>query len=70
MMSTEKVHYIGLSVVGARIWELIAAPQEVDAICAQLLKEYSVSPEICRAEVDAFLNELAQNGAVTLEVDP
>jgi hypothetical protein len=49
--------YIGLSKVGARIWELIETPQDIDAVCAQLLDDLEVAPEICRAEVEAFLKE-------------
>ena len=67
MMSAEKGNYIGLSEVGARIWELIDTPQEVDAVCAQLQAEYDVAPETCRAEVESFLNELVQHGAVALD---
>jgi hypothetical protein len=67
MMSTEKVNYIGLTEVGARIWELIETPQEVDAVCAQLLKEYDIAPDACRVEIDAFLNEMVKHGAVALD---
>ena len=67
MMSAEKGNYIGLSEVGARIWEIIETRQEVDAVCAQLQREYDVAPEICRAEVESFLNELVQHGAVALD---
>jgi hypothetical protein len=67
MMSTEKVHHIGITEVSARIWELIETPQDVDAVCAQLRSEYAIAPEICRAEVDAFLDELVQQGAVVLD---
>jgi len=67
MMSAEKGNYIGLSEVGARIWELIETPQEVDAVCARLLGEFEVAPDVCRAEVEAFLNELATHGAVALD---
>jgi len=70
MMSARKPDYIGLSEVGARIWELIETPQDVDAVCARLLDEYDVAPEICRAEVGAFLNELVQNGAAALDPPP
>jgi hypothetical protein len=49
MMSAEKGNYIGLSQVGARIWELIDAPQDLDAVCAQLQNEFEVTPEVCRA---------------------
>ena len=54
MMSAEKGNYIGLSEVGARIWELIETPQEVDAVCTQLEDEFEVAPEVCRAEVETF----------------
>lgn len=70
MMSTEKPSYIGLTEVGVRIWELIETPQEVDAVCAQLLKEYDIAPEACRAEIDEFLDELVKHGAVTLDPQP
>ncbi len=71
MMSAEKGNYIGLSEVGARIWELIDTPQDVDAICAQLQDEYDgVTPEACRAEVETFLNELVKHGAIALDPPP
>lgn len=67
MMSAEKGNYIGLSEVGARIWELIETPQDIDAVCAQLQTEYDVTPEACRAEVETFLNELVKHGAIALD---
>jgi hypothetical protein len=67
MMSAEKGNYISLSEVGARIWELIETPQEVDTVCAQLQQEYEVAPETCRNEVETFLNELVKHGAVALD---
>jgi hypothetical protein len=69
MMSAEKGNYIGLSEVGARIWELIETPREVEAVCAQLQQEYDVTPEACRAEVETFLDELEKQGAVAFEPD-
>ena len=70
MMSADKGNYVGLSEVGARIWELIETPQDVDAVCAQLQGEFEVAPEVCRAEVESFLNELAGHGAVALDPRP
>jgi len=68
MMSAEKGNYIGLSEVGARIWELIEKPQDVDTLCARLQNEYEVPASTCRAEVETFLNELVKHGAIA--VDP
>ena len=70
MMSAEKGHYIGLSEVGARIWDIIETPQEFDVVCARLRDEYDVTPEICRAEVETFLNELVKHGAAALDPPP
>ena len=70
MMSAEKGNYIGLSDVGARIWEIIETPREFDAVCAQLQAEYEVTAETCRTEVEAFLNELVKHGAITLDPPP
>lgn len=70
MMSAEKGNYIGLSEVGARIWELIETPQEVDAVCAQLVDEFDVAPEVCRVEVETFLNDLVKHGAARLDPSP
>lgn len=70
MMSAEKGNYIGLSEVGARIWELIETPQEVDALCVRLQQEYDVAAEVCRAEVETFLDELVKHGAIALDPPP
>ncbi len=70
MMSAEKGNYIGLSEVGARIWELIETPQDVDALCARLNDEYDVAPETCRVEVETFLEELVKHGAIALDPPP
>lgn len=70
MMSTERVSYIGLTEVGVRIWELIDTAPDVDAVCAQPLKEYDIAAEACRAETDAVLNDLVKHGAVALDPPP
>lgn len=67
MMSAEKGNYIGLSEVGARIWDIIETPSEMDAVCARLQEEYEVAPETCRVEVENFLSELVKHGAIALE---
>lgn len=64
MMSAAQGTYLGLNAMGARIWDLLETPQDRDAVCAQLLQEFEVSPEQCRAEVDAFLAELDQHKAI------
>jgi hypothetical protein len=65
MMSAETGSYIGLNSVGARVWELIETPAEVGQICAVLVGEFDVTEDACRAEVESFLAELEQRGAIS-----
>jgi len=58
MMSVETGVYIGLNSVGARIWELIEAPAEVDELVARLTEEFDAAPDACRRDVEAFLADL------------
>ena len=70
MMSGEKGHYISLSKVGTRVWSLIDTPRTVEDLCGQLMAEFEVSPEVCRAQVEDFLRELAKHGAIALDPTP
>jgi Coenzyme PQQ synthesis protein D (PqqD) len=70
MMSADNGDYVGLTEVGARIWELIQTPQELDALCIKLQEEFDVSAETCRADVETFLKELVQHGAASLDPPP
>jgi hypothetical protein len=67
MMCAETGDYLGLTEVGARIWELLDTPQDAGALCNKLREEFDVSADVCRADVDAFLNELATHGAIALD---
>lgn len=69
MMHPDRGDYLGLTEVGRRIWELIEEPRQLAEICERLEREFEVTPEICRAEVEAFLAELAEQGAVVLETE-
>ncbi len=67
MMSAAKGNYIGLSEVGARIWELIETPRTIESLCDALVAEYDVDPVTCRAEVESFLATLGQHNAVRID---
>jgi len=67
MMSATKGNYIGLSPVGARIWELLETPRSTESLCRALVGEYDVDPATCRAEVDSFIATLSQQQAVRID---
>ncbi len=66
MMSAENGLYLGLRDVAARIWELLDTEHDADRLCAALEREFAVSPETCRAELDVFLDELVRHGAIEI----
>ena len=67
MMSVQDGHYLGMTGVGARSWDLLERPSTIDDICAALIREFNVDPDTCRTEVRAFLADLANLGAVTID---
>lgn len=64
MMSLEKGTYYGLDAIGSQIWENIAAPTTIDALCQKLIDQFEVDPAQCQADVLAFLTELHREGMV------
>ncbi|MBX9797088.1 PqqD family protein [Sphingomonas sp.] len=66
MMSAASGVYMGLDAIAARIWDLLEEPSDIDSLCARLVGEFEVEPDECRRDVEAFLDDLARQGAVTL----
>ena len=62
MLSPRAQAYFGLGMVGSEIWNAIEKPRRVDELCAALLQEFEVDPDICRREVLGFLNDLVERG--------
>ena len=53
-----------LNETGAFIWKLINGNNTIDDIVEKMLKEYDVSEEIVRADVEEFINKLIKGGMV------
>ena len=67
LMSIEKGAYYGMERTAQRIWEIIETPHTVADICRQLAGEYSVTEEVCRQDVIAFLEELLAENLVVVQ---
>jgi len=67
MMSAGAGVYLGLTEVGARVWELLDTESDLDLLCEALGREFDVPPDVCRAEVEVFVEEMAGRGAVVIE---
>jgi hypothetical protein len=58
--------YFGLDDVGTRVWQLIEQPRTVGELLDVLLAEYDVEPDPCRVAVSRLLEELTENGLITV----
>ena len=67
MMSVDKGLYIALTEVGARIWELLETPHTMESLCEELCREFDVSPDLCRKEVETFCSKMIKHGAVSID---
>jgi hypothetical protein len=65
MMGQEQGEYFGLRDVAASIWQHLADPQSVEDLVMLVSAEYSVTPETCRADIVAFLDQLTSKKLVT-----
>jgi len=53
-----------LNTVGSRIWGLLGEPSRIGDLCAKLLSEYRVEPDVCQRDVLGLLEELRAEGLV------
>lgn len=59
--------YYGLDPVGSRIWRLLTDRRSTDEVCAVLLDEFDVSPDVLRADVTRIVQELAEQGLIAMQ---
>jgi hypothetical protein len=64
MLDPRSSEYFGLDAVGHRIWELLEQPTSVDLLVTQLVNEYEVDIERCRAEVTELVDFMIDAGLV------
>lgn len=58
MMGQEQGEYFGLRDVAASIWKYLDEPKSLEELVLLVSAEYAVSPETCRGDIAAFLDEL------------
>ena len=66
MMDADEGMYYELDPVGARIWTLLETERSVEEMCTLLVAEYDVTPETCRDDVLAFLEQAKELGIVAI----
>lgn len=58
MMGQEQGEYFSLRDVAASIWNHLAEPKSLEELVILVSAEYDVTPETCRDDIVAFLDEL------------
>ncbi len=56
--------YFGLNPVGAHVWQLLGEGKNFAEVCAGVVEEFEVSPEIAQADVIALVKDLRDHGLV------
>lgn len=64
VMNLRSGAYIAFNRTAADVWNLLDAPQPLDALVETLTARYSVAQEQCRAELETLLASLVEMGVV------
>ncbi len=64
MMDVDNGMYYELDPVATRIWRLLETARPVADLCDTLVQEFEVTPDACRRDVEAFLEEAKELGII------
>jgi hypothetical protein len=56
--------YLGLDLVGARMWTVLNDAPSIQAAYDALLQEYEVEPDRLRQDIDELLSQLLEQGLI------
>jgi SynChlorMet cassette protein ScmD len=59
---------VGTNPVGVEVWKRMDGTRSLEAIVSDIANHFEDTPETVFSEVDAFVNTLAENGFVGLEL--
>ena len=65
-LNTER--YLGLNLVGTRMWSVLSSASSIQAAYDELLREYEVEPAQLRADLEEFIDQLL--GQKLIEAGP
>ena len=62
--------YLGFNATASHIWRLLQDPLTLEQICAAMIAEFKVEPDLCATEVGSLLNKLLAAGLITASDEP
>jgi len=60
--------YLGLNLVGTRMWKVLGSTSSIQAAYDELLQEYEVEPSQLRGDLEEFIDQLLDQKLI--EADP
>lgn len=66
LMSLEQGKYYDFDAIGSDIWERLASPTSVSALCAALSARYAGEPTVIQTDVLALLATLVEQGLIEI----
>lgn len=70
LLNTETGIYQGLDGVAPHIWNLIQEPATIESVVEALVAEYDVDAQRCERDVIEFIETIAAENLVEIDVDP
>lgn len=67
ILNLNSERYFGLDNVGTRMLSVLSASSSIEAAYEQLLAEYDVDPEALRQDLTSLIENLVQQGLVSIE---
>lgn len=52
----------GMENVSRAVWKLLEQPSDLDTLCARLIEQFEVDPDICKKEVALLLQQMRDEG--------
>jgi SynChlorMet cassette protein ScmD len=69
LFNPETAYALGTNPVGIAVWKLLDGRMNIEEIVAKIKNSFEDSPDATGKEVSAFIDLLAENGFVGLEVE-
>jgi SynChlorMet cassette protein ScmD len=69
LFNPETAYAAGTNPVGVAVWKLIDGKRSIEDIVLKVKNSFKDTPEAALQEIAAFLNMLAENGFVGLELE-
>jgi hypothetical protein len=66
LLNLDNEQYFALDEVGTRIWTVLAAAGSIQQAYEVLLAEFDVQPAVLRADMEALIGQLVDNGLLDL----